>query len=98
MWSVGLIVAMPVFFFIGSMLTNSIYASITAGDTIFEDIAARPALALSMLTGMAAGIAAFITGLLALVRKKEQAVLVYLSTIIGALLIFFLAAELIFPH
>ena len=36
-----------------------------------EDIAARPALALSMLAGMAAGIAAFVTGLVAIVRKEK---------------------------
>jgi hypothetical protein len=62
------------------------------------DIAARPALALTMLAGMAAGISAFITGLLAILRRRERAGLVYLSGAIGALLIFFLAAELLFPH
>jgi hypothetical protein len=97
-WSVGLIVAMPLLFIIGSSLTNSIYKSVPAGGTIFADIAARPALALTMLAGMAAGISAFITGLLELLRQKDRALLVYASSIIGALLMLFLAGEILFPH
>ncbi len=97
-WSVGLIVAMLILFIIGSSLTSSLYESVSSGDTILADIAARPALALSMLAGMAAGISAFITGLLAIIRKRDNALLVYISSLIGALLILFLAAEILFPH
>ena len=97
-WSVGLIVAMPILFVIGTSLTNSLYESVPAGGTIVADIAARPALALTMLAGMAAGIAAFLVGLLALVRKKERALLVYISTMVGMLLMVFLAGEFISPH
>jgi hypothetical protein len=97
-WSVGLIVAMPMFFVIGPSFRRSLYESVPAGGTILADIAARPALALTMLAGMAAGISAFIVGLLAIVRQKENALLVYLSTVIGALLIVFLAGEIVFPH
>lgn len=97
-WSVGLIVVMPVLFVIGTSLANSLYASVPAGGTILADITARPALALTMLAGMAAGIAAFIVGLLALVRKQEKALLVYASTVVGALLMVFLAGEIAFPH
>jgi hypothetical protein len=97
-WSVVLIVAMPILFVIGTSFTNSLYKSVPAGVTILADIAARPALALTMLTGMAAGISAFITGLLAIIRQKENALLVYISCLIGALLVLFLAAEILFPH
>ena len=97
-WSVGLIVAMLILFIIGSSLTSSLYESVSSGDTILADIAARPALALSMLTGMAAGISAFITGLLAIIRKRDNALLVYVSSLIGAILILFLAGEILFPH
>jgi hypothetical protein len=97
-WSVGLIVAMPILFFIGSSFANSLYKSIPSGETILKDIAARPALALTMLVGMIAGISAFITGLLAIIRQKENALLVYVSIVIGALLIFFLTGEIVFPH
>jgi len=96
-WSLCLIVAMPILFFIGSSLTDSLYQSVPAGGTILKDIIARPALALTMLTGMACGILAFITGLVAIIKQKERAILVYVSTIIGFLLILFLLAH-IFPH
>jgi Na+/melibiose symporter-like transporter len=97
-WSVGLIVAMPLLFIIGTSFTNSLYKSIPAGSTILADIAARPALALTMLAGIVAGILAFITGLLAIIRQKERALLVYVSGVIGALLMLFLAGEILFPH
>ncbi|MCX7975924.1 MAG: hypothetical protein N2646_02515 [Bellilinea sp.] len=93
-WSVGLILAMPVLFFIGASFARWLYPSVTAGDTILSDITVRPALALTMLAGMASGIAAFITSILAIV-KKETAVLVYAAGIIGAFLIFFLAGEVL---
>jgi len=97
-WSIGLIVVMPILFFIGTLFTNSVYKSIPAGGTILADIAMRPTLVLTMLAGMTAGISAFITGLLAIIRQKENALLVYISSTIGALLLVFLAAEILFPH
>jgi hypothetical protein len=51
-----------------------------------------------MLAGMAAGIGSFITGLLAILKGKEKTLLVYLSTILGGLLILYLIAEVAFPH
>ncbi len=96
--AVGLIIAMPILFAVGSSFTDSLYESIPAGRTIPEDITTRPYLALTMLAGMAAGISAFILGLLSILKHKEHALLVYLSTGIGGLLILFLAAEVAFPH
>ena len=97
-WSLGLIIAMPLLLMIGSSFTSSIYKSVPAGDTILADITARPALALTMLAGMLAGILSFVTGLLAIARYKERAVLVYFSSLIGALLVLFLIIEILFPH
>ena len=97
-WSLGLAVAMPVLFFIGMSFTNLFYKSAPAGGTILKDIVVRPALALTMLAGMVSGVSAFIIGLIAIIRQKERALLVYGATLIGALLIIFLLGELIFPH
>jgi hypothetical protein len=97
-WSIGLIVAMPLLFAIGMSFSNSIYESVPAGGTILRDIVVRPALALTMLAGMAAGVSAFITGLLSILRKKDHALLVYVSSAIGALLMLFLIAEVAFSH
>jgi hypothetical protein len=85
-------------FIIGASFTNSIYKSIPAGESIMADINERPALALTMLAGMVSGISAFVIGLLAIIRQKENSLLVYVSTIIGALLTLFLTGEIMFPH
>lgn len=97
-WSVGAAIVMPLLFVIGTSFTNSLYSSIPAGDTILADIAARPALALTMLAGMGAGISALIAGLVAIIRQKERSVLVFISSSIGALPVLFLAGEILFPH
>lgn len=97
-WSLGLVAAMPVLFFIGMSFTTLLYKSVPAGGTILKDIAVRPALALTMLAGMASGISAFIIGLIAIIRQKEHALLVYGATLIGALLVIFLLGEFLSPH
>ncbi len=97
-WSLWLIVAMFLLFYLGSSLTYSLYAAVPAGDTILADIAGRPALALSMLAGMLAGVLAFITGLLAIFKHQERALMVYASCSIGGLLFLFLAGEILFPE
>ena len=97
-WSVGLILAMFVLLVIGSSLTNSLYESVPAGATIFADIVSRPALAISMLVGFGAGISAFVTGLISIIKQKERSVLVFGSTLVGATLTLFLIAEFLFPH
>jgi hypothetical protein len=89
---------MPILFIIGRSLANSLYKSTPAGDTILKDIFARPALALTMLAGMVAGISAFLTGLLTILKQKEKALLVYVATAIGALLMLFLTGEVMFAH
>ena len=97
-WSVGLIVAMPLLFLISIFFKDILYPSIPAGATILADIVTRPALTLTMLAGMVAGISAFITGLLAILRQKDYTLLVYLSSILGAFLVLFLMGEILFPH
>ena len=97
-WSVGLILGMFLLFFVGMSFTNSLYETVSAGGTIIKDIGQRPALALSMLAGFGAGIAALITGLIAIIKQKERVILVYLSTLVGAALTLFLIAEFLFPH
>jgi hypothetical protein len=97
-WSIILIIAMPVLFFIGTTLLSAFYPAEPSGNTILEDVMNRPGLALSMLAGMSCGIAAFVTGLIALTKKKERSILVYVSTILGGLLLVFLIGEFLFPH
>lgn len=93
-WSVWLGLAFLVLIFIGPTLDATFYKSVTAGDTIFEDLVVRPFLAIPMLLGIASGILAFVLGLTALIKYKERAFLVYLSTILGALLLVFVIGDL----
>jgi hypothetical protein len=97
-WSIGMVVAMPLLFWIGSSFTNSLYESTSAGNTILEDIANRPTLAVTVLAGPVCGISAFITGLIALIKQKDRAPLVFVATAVGALLVLFLVGEVLFPH
>ena len=97
-WSIGLILAMPILFAMGMSFTNSLYKSVPAGNTILADIISRPALAIIMLTGFAAGISAFITGIMAIFKQKERAILVYLSSLVGAALILYIIGEFLYPH
>lgn len=97
-WSIGLIVAMPLLFLLGWLFMGIFYESVSGGDTILEDISKRPALALTMLSGMVSGVSTFIVGLIAIIRNKERSLLVYIATVVGALFILFLMAEIAFPH
>lgn len=97
-WSLGLIILMPILLFIGTSLIAPLYESVSAGGTLIADLTARPLLTLFMLGGMAAGISGFATGLIGIIKAKEKALLVYLSTVIGALVTFFLISLMIFPE
>jgi len=97
-WTIGLIVVMPILFLIGTSLSDTLYESVSAGGTILKDIAARPALALTMLAGMATGVAGLITGLVSIIKHKDHSLLVYLATVVGGLLTLYLIAEIAFPH
>ena len=97
-WSVGLVAITPILFVIGSSFSWTLYDGVQAGRTILEDISSRPLVSLTMLTGMAAGVSGFITGLVAIIKSKETALLGYLSTILGGLLTLYLIAEIAFPH
>ena len=88
----------PILFVVGSSFSWTLYEGVQSGRTILADISARPLVALTMLAGMATGVAGFITGLIAIIKRKENALLAYLSTILGGLLVLYLIAEIAFPH
>ncbi|EKD76616.1 MAG: hypothetical protein ACD_43C00046G0005 [uncultured bacterium] len=56
------------------------------------------ALVWLMLAGICAGVAAPILGLLAIIKYKDTAPLVYLTTIVGTLLMLLLIGEVVFSH
>ena len=96
-WSIGLILAMFILFIIGLSLPNILYESAPSSNTFLDDIVNRPLLALSMLTGVSAAISALITGLVALLKRKERAILVYGSTLVGGAVTLFVISMFLFP-
>lgn len=96
-WSAGLIAALPALFFIGGRAVK-FYEGVPSGDTIPQDVMLRPGIALPMLAGFACGIAAFVVGMTSLIKIKDRAVLVFISTLLGFLVIVYIFAEMAFPH
>jgi len=94
-WSVGLAIALPVLVAVGAALTNTLYAGVPSGNSFLGDLRARPVLWLTMVAGMGSGIAAFVVGLVAIIRAKDRGLLTIAATAFGALLIVFLFGEAI---
>lgn len=90
-WSVNLIGAFIVFLLI-------FYAIIATGqkggDTFFSNMY----LTIPFLLAAISGIASFICGLIAIIKQRERSVLAYIAVVIGALVTFFAAGEILFPH
>lgn len=97
-WSIMLIILMPILLFVGRTTFLNFYANIPAGKTIPQDMVIRPGIALPMLSGIFSGIAAFVTGMLAIWKKEERALLIYISSFMGLLVCLFVLGEMIFPH
>lgn len=91
-WSVGLIIAFFVLLAIGNFIVK--IQGPRADQTFFDN----PILSIPMLLAGASGIAAFFTGIIAIVKKKERAVLVIVSTLLGFFILIFVIGEFIFPH
>jgi len=64
------------------------------GDTFFSN----PILTIPIFLAATSGIAAFITGLISIVRKKERSISVYLAVTFGLIVLVFVLGEIIFPH
>lgn len=75
-----------------------LYDGVAAGESIVADISARPILALTMLAGFVSGLASFVLGLLSVIKYKDHSILIYATLTVGAILIVFLAGEVISPH
>jgi hypothetical protein len=96
-WSIVLIIAMPIFFYIGMSFVD-FYESIPAGKTIPHDIIVRPGVALPMLTGFLCGVVAFFIGIIDITKKKDYSIFVFLSTAAGFFILLWCLAEILFPH
>lgn len=96
-WSVGLIIIIPILFYIGVSFVK-FYEPVPTGKTIPQDIIARPGVALPMLAGFISGIIAFICGIISISRKKDYSAFVFISTVLGFFILLWILAEILFPH
>jgi len=64
------------------------------GDTFFSN----PILTIPILVAATSGIAAFITGLISIVRRKERSISAYVAVAFGLVVLVFVLGEIIFPH
>ncbi|MFH1597877.1 MAG: hypothetical protein ABIB97_02285 [Patescibacteria group bacterium] len=90
-WSVSLCGAFIVFLALFYVLVAT---GQRGGDTFFSNWA----LTIPILLAAIGGIGGFVIGLMAIFKQRERSWLVYLAVVIGALVTFFTAAELLFPH
>jgi len=90
-WSAWLIVAFAV-----SMASFGILVASgqRGGDTFFSN----PILTIPVLIAATSGIAAFFTGIISIVRRKERSISVYVAVAFGLITLVFVLGEIIFPH
>jgi predicted Abi (CAAX) family protease len=90
-WSVGLIVALILFFVLFVILVAS---GQRGGETFFSNLLLR----VPMLLAGTCGVAAFVTGLIGIIKSKERSILVYLAIFIGFDILVFCLGEVLVPH
>jgi hypothetical protein len=90
-WSIGLILAFFIFLIIFFIL---IELGERGGETIFSNLKLLIPFSLAVISA----IASFFTGIMGIFKKKEKSVLVFLSTILGFLILLWILAEILFPH
>jgi hypothetical protein len=90
-WSIALFGSFIILLATGMILAAS---GQNGGETIFDNLA----LGIPMLGAGATASAAFIVGLIAIIKLRERSVLVYISTLIGFLVLIFTLGELFGPE
>ena len=80
------------------LFLGAFYLFVASGETGGETFFSNTLLTIPFLLAAASGIAAFFAGLVAVFKEKERSVLVYLSIILGLLVLVFITGELVAPH
>jgi predicted Abi (CAAX) family protease len=90
-WSVGLVATFILFFVLFVILVAS---GQRGGETFFSNLL----LTAPMLLAGTCGVAAFVTGLIGIIKSKERSILVYLAIFIGFDILVFCLGEFLVPH
>ena len=80
--------------FVVMFLINSLVFMPTSGEAPWRQVI----LPFYGITMMLSGLAAGIVGLVAVIRQHERSLLVWLTLLPGAFVLFFLLGEFLFPH
>ena len=91
-WSVGLIVLFFLLFASGIFIISR--QEPQPNQTFFDN----PAASIPMLSAGGAAIAAFFTGVLAIIKNRERSILVFIATTIGLFVTWFMVGEILVPH
>ena len=91
-WSVGLIVAFFLLLATGMTVVSVFHQ--TGGETFFDNLW----ISIPMLSAGACAIAAFFTGALSIWKSKERSILVFVASLIGLLVLWFVIGEILVPH
>ena len=65
-----------------------------ANQTFFSN----PILSIPMLLAGVCAISSFFTGIIGIIWKKERCIFVFISSLIGLLVLWFVAGEILLPH
>jgi len=90
-WSIGCIIGLVVCFVLFLLLVES---GQRGGDTFFSNLL----LTIPMFLAGISGVAAFLTGIIGIIKSKERSVFVFLATTIGLFVLWWILGEIIFPH
>jgi hypothetical protein len=90
-WSLGLTAGLVIFFLVSIIIVAS---GQEGGETFFSNLLISIPMFLSGLSG----VAAFFTGIIGIVKSKERAVGVFITTLIGFLVLAFISGEFLSPH
>ena len=91
-WSIGLVISLFLFFIISFAFI--ILGHQTVGESFFDPWY----IAVTMILAGISGIAAFITGIIGILRYKERSVLVFMSAAICLFVLFLILGEFLAPH
>jgi len=90
-WSIVLIISFFIFLGLFFIFVN---LGERGGDTFFSNLK----LTIPMLIAGISGVGCFFTGIISVFKNKEKSVLVFLSIILGFLILLWILAEVLFPH
>ena len=89
-WSLWLIIA----FFLLRLIQVLVLSGQSGGETFTDNLP----LIIPSFASLACAITSFVTGIIGIIWKKERAVLVFISSLIGLLVLLFIIGDITMPH